>query len=160
LREPPELPPAWFGGLRDSLAALAAFRTGRRFPVHSAGEYRHLLSATYRQAIPAQVAPEFGTEHMDLRWDNVSAPGFQIIDMEHWGVAVKGYGAAYLYLTSLAVPEVAARVRQAMAEVLDSASGRYAQLVAAAIILRNLTRLPDPAGLAAMLRRHTDALLA
>jgi hypothetical protein len=50
--------------------------------------------------------------------------------------------------------------RAALAGVLDTLSGKYAQLVAAALILRNLTRLPDPDGLAASLHRHTDALLA
>jgi len=43
--------------------------------------------------------------------------------------------------------------------VLDTPSGRYAQLVAAALILRNLTRLPDPGGLAARLHHYTDTLL-
>jgi hypothetical protein len=71
--------------------------------------------------------------------------------MEHWRFAVTGYGAAYLYLTSLEVPEVADQVREALAEVLNTPSGRYAQLVAVALILRNLTRLPDPGRLAARL---------
>ena len=43
--------------------------------------------------------------------------------------------------------------------MLNTPSGRYAQLVAAALILRNLTRLPDP-GLAARLHAYTDTLLA
>jgi hypothetical protein len=79
--------------------------------------------------------------------------------MEHRGVAVTGYAAAWLYLSALAIPDAAARVRGALAAVLDTPSGRYAQLVAAALILRSLTRLPDPGGLAARLRRHTDTLL-
>ncbi|HEY1704855.1 MAG TPA: hypothetical protein VGG75_34590 [Trebonia sp.] len=73
---------------------------------------------------------------------------------------VPGYGAAYLYLTALEVPAVAARVYEALADVLDTPSGRYAQLVAAALIIRNLTRLPDSGGLAARLHDHTDTLLA
>jgi hypothetical protein len=55
---------------------------------------------------------------------------------------------------------VAARVYEALADVLDTPSGRYAQLVAAALIIRNLTRLPDSGGLAARLHDHTDTLLA
>jgi hypothetical protein len=159
LREAPELSLSWFGDLKTSLAALAAYSTDRHFRAHDAGEYRRLLGATYRRPIPADAVPEFGTEHVDLTWGNISAPSFQVIDMEHWGLAVKGYGAAYLYLTSLGVPAVAARVREALADVLDSPSGRYAQLVAAAIIFRNLTRLPDPIGLAAALHRYTETLL-
>lgn len=160
LRTVPDLRAGWFGDLSASLAALRAYPTGRRFPVHDAQEYGYLLSATYRRPVPAGCVPAFGTEHLDLSWENVTARRFQIIDMEHWGVGVTGYGAAYLYLTALEVPAVAARVHEALADVLESPSGRYAQLVAAALILRNLTRLPDPGGLAARLHCRTDAVLA
>jgi hypothetical protein len=158
-RTAPDLPEDWFSDLATSLAALHAHPTGRRFPVHDAAEYRYLLSATYRRPVPPGLAPAFGTEHLDLTWDNVTAPRFQILDMEHWGVAVTGYAAAWLYLSALAVPAVASQVHEALAGVLDTPSGRYAQLVAAALILRSLTRLPDPAGLSGRLHRHADALL-
>ncbi len=159
LRVAPDLPPGWFSDLAVSLAALRGYPTDRRFPVHDAQEYGYLLSATYRRPVPASCAPVFGTEHLDLAWANVTAPHLQILDMEHWGVAVAGYGAAYLYLTALEVPAIATRVRQALADVLDTPSGRYAQLVAAALIIRNLTRLPDPGGLAARIHDYTDTLL-
>lgn len=160
LRAAPDLPSDWFCDLSASLAALRAYPTARRFPVHDAEEYGYLLSATYRRPVPVGCVPAFGTEHIDLNWENITAPRFRILDMEHWCVAVTGYGAAYLYLTALEVPAVAARVREALADVLDTPSGRYAQLVAAALIIRNLTRLPDPGGLAARLHDHTDTLLA
>jgi hypothetical protein len=160
LRKAPDLPPEWFRDLAASLAALRAYPTDRRFPVHSPEEYGYLLSATYRQPVPATCVPAFGTEHIDLNWENITAPRFCILDMEHWCTAVTGYGAAYLYLTALEVPAVAARVYETLASVLDTPSGRYAQLVAAALIIRNLTRLPDPGGLAARLHDHTDTLLA
>lgn len=160
LRTAPDLPPEWFRDLAASLAALRAYPTDRRFPVHSPEEYGYLLSATYRRPVPADCVPAFGTEHIDLNWENITAPRFCILDMEHWCTAVTGYGAAYLYLTALEVPAVAARVYEALADVLDTPSGRYAQLAAAALIIRNLTRLPDPGGLAARLHDHTDTLLA
>jgi hypothetical protein len=155
----PYLSPEWFSDLRASLAAMRAYPTGRWFPVHNAVDYGYLLSATYRRPVPAGTVPEFGTEHMDLTWDNVTTPSFCILDMEHWGTAVTGYAAAWLYLSALAVPGAAAGIRDALAGVLDTPSGRYAQLVAAALILRNLTHLPDPAGLAPRLHQHTDTLL-
>lgn len=160
LRTAPDLPADWFRDLAASLAALRAYPTDRRFPVHDAEEYGYLLDATYRRPVPAGCVPDFGTEHIDLNWENITAPRFQILDMEHWCVAVTGYGAAYLYLTAFEVPAVAAQVRTALTDVLDTPSGRYAQLVAAALILRNLTRLPDPGGLADRLHRYTDTLLA
>jgi hypothetical protein len=119
----PDLPADWFRDLSASIAALRAHPTDRRFPVHEAGAYGRLLSATYRKPVPADHVPAFGTEHLVLAWGNLTAPHFQIIDMEHRGVAVTGYGAAYLYLTALGVPAVAARVRAALADVLDTASG-------------------------------------
>jgi hypothetical protein len=158
LRHVPEFGPCWFNDLTASLAALARYPTGRRFRVHDSREYTCLLNATYRQPLPAGLVPTFGTEHVDLTWGNITAPRFCILDMEHWCHAVNGYGAAYLYLTALSVPAVATHVREALG-VLDTPSGRYAQLVAAAIILRNLTMLPDPDDLAAALHRHTDTLL-
>lgn len=160
LRAAPDLPPQWFRALAASLAALRAYPTDRRFPVHNADEYGYLLSATYRRPVPAGCVPAFGTEHIDLNWENITAPRFCILDMEHWCTAVAGYGAAYLYLTALEVPDVASRVREALTDVLDTPSGRYAQLAAAALIIRNLTRLPDPGGLAARLHDHADTLLA
>jgi hypothetical protein len=160
LRTAPDLPPEWFRDLAASLAALRAYPTDRRFPVHSPEEYGYLLSATYRRPVPATCVPAFGTEHIDLNWENITAPRFCILDMEHWCTAVTGYGAAYLYLTALEVPAVAARVYEALADVLDTPSGRYAQIAAAALIIRNLTRLPDSGGLAARLHDHTDTLLA
>jgi hypothetical protein len=158
-RTAPDLSADWFSDLSASLAALRAYPTDRRFPVHDAEEYGYLLSATYRRPVPVGCVPSFGTEHIDLNWENVTAPGFCILDMEHWCTAVTGYGAAYLYLTALEVPAVAARVHAVLADVLDTPSGRYGQLVAAALILRNLTRLPDPGGLAARLHDYTDTLL-
>jgi len=160
LRTALDLPLEWFRDLAASLAALREYPTDRRFPVHSPEEYGYLLSATYRRPVPATCVPAFGTEHIDLNWENITAPRFCILDMEHWCTAVTGYGAAYLYLTALEVPAVAARVYEALADVLDTPSGRYAQLAAAALIIRNLTRLPDPGGLAARLHDHTDTLLA
>ena len=160
LRTAADLSANWFGDLSASLAALRVYPTDRRFLVHDTEEYGYQLSATYRRRVPAGCVPAFGTEHIDLNWENITAPRFCILDMEHWCVAVTGYGAAYLYLTALEVPAVAEQVRAALADVLDTPSGRYAQLVAAALILRNLTRLPDPGGLAAKLHDHTDTLLA
>ncbi|MGH3564929.1 MAG: hypothetical protein ACRDRH_02610 [Pseudonocardia sp.] len=160
LQEPPTLAASWMRDLRSSLAALSEVATERRFRVHDAEQYGYLLNATYGCSLPRGIAPEFGTEHIDLSWGNISAPNLTIIDWEHWGVAVRGYGIAYLYLTTLAVPSIARRIHETFADLLDSPTGRYAQLVAAAVIIRNLTHLPDDAALAPLLHRHTARLLA
>lgn len=54
LRVAPDLPPGWFSDLAASLTALRGYPTDRRFPVHDAREYGHLLSATYRRPVPAR----------------------------------------------------------------------------------------------------------
>ena len=87
-------------------------------------------------------------EESARRLGAVLAPGGRV---HRWG---------FVGSPALEVPAVAARVRAALADVLDTPTGRYAQLVAAALILRNLTRLPDPGGLAARLHDYTDTLLA
>ena len=53
LRTAPDLSADWFSDLSASLAALRAYPTDRRFPVHDAEEYGYLLSATYRRPVPA-----------------------------------------------------------------------------------------------------------
>lgn len=104
LRTDPGLSEGWFVDLSASLAALRAYPTDRQFPVHDPEEYGYLLGATYRRPVPADCVPAFGTEHIDLNWQNITAPRYCILDMEHWCSAVTGYGAAYLYLTALEVP--------------------------------------------------------
>jgi hypothetical protein len=60
--------------------------TGRRFAVHNPDDYGYLLSATYRRPVPTRLAPVFGTEHLHLARDNVTAPRFCILDMKHSSV--------------------------------------------------------------------------
>jgi hypothetical protein len=155
----PQLSDDWLTDLRCSLNALASCPTSRRFRVHNAEYYERLLHAAYPFPLPYDARPAFGTEHLDLAWGNITVPRFQIIDMEHWGLAVKGFGAACLYLAAMGAPAVAERVREALSEMLDCPSGRYAQLVAEALMLRDLTRLPDPDDLASTLHRHARELL-
>jgi hypothetical protein len=76
LRTDPDLSDDWFRDLAASLAALRAYPTDRRFPVHDAEKYRDLLSATYGIPVPAGFAPTFATEHTDLTWANITAPYF------------------------------------------------------------------------------------
>jgi hypothetical protein len=58
-----------------------------------------------------------------------------------------------------AMPAVADRVRAAFADVLDSPSGRYAQLVAAADIVVNMAYYQDPVDLCPALPRLAADIL-
>jgi hypothetical protein len=160
LNRPVTLSPTWLDDLRASLDALAAHPTDRTFWAHGAERDGHLLHAVYGRPLPPGVEPAWGsTEHLDLHWGNVTVPDLMILDWEHWGSGVKGYGAARLYCTALAVPAVAERVRAAFADVLDSPSGRYAQLVAAADIVVNMAYYQDPVDLCPALHRLAADIL-
>lgn len=91
--------------------------------------------------------------HGDLHWANLFTP-CALIDWEMWGTGPAGTDVAAIYCYSLLVPEVAARVRAEFADVLDTSTGRTAQLYVAA---RLLTRAPhDFPELTEPLRRHIE----
>jgi hypothetical protein len=160
LNRPVMLSPTWLADLRASLGALAAHPTDRTFWAHCAERHGYLLHAVYGRPLPPEIEPTWGsTEHLDLHWGNVTVPNLMILDWEHWGSGVKGYGAARLYCTALAVPAVADQIRTAFADVLDSPSGRYAQLVAAADIVVNVAYYRDPVNLCPALHRLAGELL-
>ncbi len=155
----PGLPDAWFADLRASLDALASHPTDRNLWWDSPERTGYAIHAAYGK-VPDGVRPQWGVEHLDLHWGQVTAPEFWILDWEHWGVGIVGAGAARLYCTSLAVPTVAAKVHRSCADLLDSPSGRYAQLVIAADLLNNFAAYPDTADLAPALRALTRRLLS
>lgn len=155
-----ELSATWLADLRVSLDALAGQSTSRRLWAHGAQRYGHLLHAVYGRPLPASAVPRWdSTEHLDLHWGNLTAPSLTILDWEHWGLGVAGYGAARLYCTALAVPAVAAQIYALFADLLDSPSGRYAQLVAAADILVNVAWYEDTVNLCPALHRLAAQIL-
>jgi hypothetical protein len=150
---------AWWSELRGALDRLAAQPTDRRFRWHTAERYAALLEAFYGERGDVGPVPKWQTEHLDLHWNNVTAPHLWIIDWELWGTAVAGYGAATLYCTALAVPHVAERVRETFTDVLDSPAGRYAQLVVAAELLTQTAADGEPMGPVREMHRLADTLL-
>jgi hypothetical protein len=159
LTAPFTAPEGWWADLRASLDRLAAQPTDRRFSWHAADRYAALLTAFFGERVDPRSVPGWRTEHLDLHWNNVTAPGLWIIDWELWGTAVAGYGAATLYCASLAVPEAAKRVRETFFDVLDSPAGRYAQLVVVAEMLTQTAALGEPIGPVREMHRLADRLL-
>ncbi|RFS86774.1 hypothetical protein D0T12_00300 [Actinomadura spongiicola] len=86
--------------------------------------------------------------HGDLHWANLTGPELAIIDWEGIGPAPRGFDAAHLHAYTLGVPEVAARVRDVFADVLETREGRLAELTVAAILLQAADRDPVHAALA------------
>ncbi|ABD12402.1 hypothetical protein E0F15_05360 [Frankia sp. B2] len=161
LGRPLDLSSAWLADLRASLDALSRQPTGREIWGNRIDRYTNLLHAVFGRPAPADAVPGWGsTEHLDLHWGNVTVPNLMILDWEHWGTNVAGYGAARLYCTALAVPDVASRIYTTFADVLSSPSGRYAILVNAADILSDFTHYRDEVGLCPALHRVAAEILS
>lgn len=156
---PLSVPAGWWSDLRGALDRLAGHPTDRRFRWHTADRYAALLAAFYGERGELGPVPEWRTEHLDLHWNNVTAPQLWIIDWELWGTAVAGYGAATLYCTALAVPSVAGHVRETFKDVLESPAGRYAQLVVAAELLTQTAAHGEPLGPVREMHHLADTLL-
>lgn len=157
--EPVVAPDSWWCDLRAALDQLARHPADRYFSWHTAERYASLLSAFYGERVDLGPVPRWGTEHLDLHWNNVTAPQLWIMDWELWGTAVAGYGAASLYCTALGVPEVAKRVYETFADVLQSPAGRYAQLIVTAELLSHTAVHGETLGPVVHLHRLAEQLL-
>ncbi|MGH3870570.1 MAG: hypothetical protein ACRDSR_03480 [Pseudonocardiaceae bacterium] len=129
----PTLSDHWLAQLRAALGAIASH------PLPDQGldpnYLNHGLMAFFGITVDF-TAVIWTTAHNDLHWANITAPDLVILDWETWGRAPAGYDVATLYCTSLLCPEIAQRIRDAMASLLDTASGRIATLAATVRLLR------------------------
>ncbi|WP_157548317.1 aminoglycoside phosphotransferase [Nonomuraea candida] len=157
LTEPLTLASSWWVGLRAAMDVLAEHPTARG--EHDPWALVRRVEVFYGQPLNMPKAPALRTEHTDLHWSNLTCPRLWLLDWEHWGMAPAGYGAAVLYLHSFMVPDTAAHVRTVFADVLDTPTGRLAQLSAAAHILDRADRSDDYATLADPVRAHAARLL-
>jgi hypothetical protein len=160
LLEPFDPEPRWWTDLNASLVRLAAQPDGRPHDWHHTAErYGTLLTAFFGERAPRGGVPSWSTEHLDLHWNNITAPTMWIIDWEQWGTAVTGYGAAMLYCTSLRIPTVTKHLQESLGGILDSPAGRYALLVVTAEMLTQATMYSEMEGLVLPLHRLADRLL-
>ncbi|MGW0789791.1 phosphotransferase [Streptomyces sp. NPDC002911] len=149
----PLLTAAWWSDLRIALAQLSSVQTDRtavrqEYLDRAMPKYLAFLG----ELIPT-APPEWATAHGDLHWANLAGPELAILDWEGWGIAPAGYDAALLHAYSLGMPETAERVRLELASVLDSAAGRFAELVVITDLLQSAER-GDNWELAPPLRRR------
>ncbi len=156
LRGTPDLAPIWWADLRRAVDTLAAHPTERVCVAGSRLRLR-LLAAFGVEIEPAEL--EWTCAHGDLHWGNLTAPHLCLLDWEAWGMAPAGYDPAVLYCAGILRPDVINDVRATFADLLDSPSGRVAQLAA---ILKLLCLVEDGEHLdiAAPLHRHTRTLIA
>jgi len=151
------VPAAWWNDLRAAMEALAVYPTDRGD--HNPSALPQRVEAFYRRPLALPLTPTMRTEHTDLHWANLTYPRLWILDWEYWGNAPAGYGAAMLYMHSLLVPDTAAHVHDLFADLLDTPTGRLAQLSAAAHILDRASRSDDYPTLAAPVRAHAARLI-
>ncbi|MGH3921761.1 MAG: aminoglycoside phosphotransferase, partial [Pseudonocardiaceae bacterium] len=134
LRAGLELPDRWWESLRRSLDALAAWPTER--------------IGFSQELVTRRLLSFFGGQ----------APDCHLLDWEGWGAAPAGYDAALLYCTSLLQPDIAHRVHEVFADLLDSPDGVRVQLCAAATLLLRVA-YGHHLDLAEPLHRHASGLL-
>lgn len=146
----------WWSNLRQALASIASTQTRRTAIRQQRLEWA--MPQFLETSLDTRV-PQWSTAHADIQWSNLTGPGeLVILDWERWGLAPTGYDEACLYISSLAVPEVAKQVHTVFQEALDSGTGRFSQLVVASEYLQGIQRANN-LELAAPLRRHVTDLL-
>jgi hypothetical protein len=127
----PMLSDAWWATLVGSLSALATFPTTR---VATPGMHpitQERLMAAIHTVFPDidTTIDEWTTAHGDFFWTNLTAPDCWLLDWEDWGRAPRGFDAASLWHSSLAVPTLAERVQNELKAELESRSGMLCQLM-------------------------------
>lgn len=152
----PDLPAPWWTALRAALQDIASVRTSRR-TIHQSF-LDHTMPRLLGTPIDTTALRPWATAHGDFHFANISAPTLHLFDFEGWGLAPPGYDAATLHSYSLLAPSIAARIRTELADILDTPSGRYAELVAITELL-HATTCGDHLTLAEPLRRRASHLL-
>lgn len=134
----PELPDEWWPALNTSLDALAAQNTKRV----ATPDTVTITQAHVTESIHGAFTDDFDTTverwlpaHADLNWANMSAPTFSLFDWEDWGNAPLGLDSASLWASSLAVPDLADRVRHERRADFGTRDGRLMTLFVCSKIL-------------------------
>lgn len=152
----PDLPVSWWAAVRTALHDVAAVPTDRTTLHHGflAWAMPHYLGTP----APARTTILWTTAHGDFHYANLCRPDLHILDWEGWGTAPVGYDAATLHSYSLLVPTVAARVRAELAHLLNTDTGRIAELAVITELLHTTTH-GDNTDLAEPLRQRAAELL-
>lgn len=152
----PELGGAWWSGLKESLTALASYRTDR--VGMGQAHLTRRLTEVFGDAVDTGV-DEWSTAHADLHWGNLTAPDCYLLDWEDWGAAPRGYDAATLWGFSLGVPTVADLVHHEFRQDLSTRAGQLSQLLFCANVLRAYARSGRSMPFTEPARRAADSLI-
>jgi len=155
LRLPPALSDQWWSDLVRSVDTLATIRTDR------INSDQNRVTQGIRERFDGSIdttVDQWETVHGDLHWSNLVHPTFGLLDWELWGRGPAGTDAATLLCYSLLVPDTAEAVHALFADVLDTPTGRIAQLYVVTRLLRRIDAGDHP-DLAEPLTRHAHAVL-
>lgn len=133
----PDLPSTWWTAVRTALDDITTV------PTHRYTVRQHYLDRAMPKFLGTPIdttASSWSTAHGDFHWANISAPTLHILDWEGWGLAPSSYDAAILHSYSLLIPRLATRIRTELAHLLDTSTGRFAELVTITELLHNATR--------------------
>jgi len=143
----PEMPETWWQALNSSLDELAARRTTRLATPDTVTITQAVVTESIRSVFPCDVdttVEEWVPAHGDLNWANMTGPIFCLFDWEDWGNAPRGLDSASLWVSSLAVPALADRVRRERRHDFESRDGKLMTLFACSKILGPDAHPEDP----------------
>jgi len=128
----PGLTDEWWRVFNGSLDSLGSQTTTRVATPDTVTVGRELVAGTIVAAFPEaprMVVEPWRPAHADLNWSNVTGPSMcRLLDWEDWGLAPRGLDAATLWVDSLTVPALAARVWRERRVDLESDDGRVMAL--------------------------------
>ncbi|MFE5594586.1 hypothetical protein [Streptomyces sp. NPDC056549] len=160
LLDDPWLSEAWWQGLNRSLDALAGAATTRVASPGTMPITRERVARVIGSAFPTMAGvdvDEWRPAHGDLSWANVTSPRFYLIDWEDWGLAPRGFDAAYLWVASLPLAALAERVWTERRHDLESRSG----LISALFVCGEVLAYADETNvLLAPVQREAERLVA
>lgn len=151
----PGLDESWWAELERNLDVLSAVRTERMVLDPEIMRRRITVFFGIEMDIDRN---DWVPSHGDLHWNNMHRDPFAIADWEAWGLAPRGYDAAFLLGHSLAVPHVAEQVARRFRRDLESEGGIVSQLY---VMTKLLTRADagEHEHLVPALHRHVGRLL-
>ena len=151
----PGLDESWWGELEHNLEALSEVSTDRM--VLDPEIMRRRISVFFGLEMDID-SGDWAPSHGDLHWNNIHRDPFAIADWEAWGLAPRGYDAAFLLGHSLAVPHVADQIARRFRRDLESEGGIVSQLY---VMTKLLTRADagEHEHLVPALHRHVGRLL-
>lgn len=147
LASDPKLPSSWWRTWGTAMDALAAARSARIAVAHRQPVTVQHVEQVIRAVWPGRVEPrvtEWACAHGEMTWRKLTGPTCWILGWDGFGLAPRGLDAATLWSSSLAVPEVAARIWRDRRAELESPTGTVMALFCLARILGSRRAQDNP----------------